>query len=125
MHRSRLCAIGIDVGADQFDGTAAFWAGALGRKPSREPADDPYIDLGRHPAPQVFVQLIGEPSRRLHLDIETDDLDAEVTRLEKLGATKVTYIEEGWWILRDPAGNLFCVVPAIHDDFPGDAAEWI
>jgi hypothetical protein len=124
VHRSRLAAIGIDVPAELFDTTAAFWAGALGREPSREPPDDPYIDLGRHGGQQVFVQLIGEPSRRLHLDIETDDVEAEVARLEQLGATKVTFIEDGWWIMRDPAGNLFCVLPAIHPDFPAGAAEW-
>jgi hypothetical protein len=124
MHRSRLAAIGIDVPADLFESTAAFWAGALGAEPSREPDDDPYILLGRHGGQQVFVQLIGEPDRRLHMDIETDDVEAEVARLERLGATKVTFIEDGWWIMRDPAGNLFCVLPVIHDDFPGEAAEW-
>ena len=47
----------------------------------------------------------------MHLDIHTDDLDAEVARLEKLGAERVQQVH-GWWVMRDPAGLLFCVLPA-------------
>ena len=48
--------------------------------------------------------------RRVHLDIHTDDLAAEVARLEELGAERVQQVHS-WWILRDPAGLLFCVIP--------------
>jgi hypothetical protein len=33
-----------------------------------------------------------------------------VARLETLGATRVREVH-GWWIMRDPAGLLFCVIP--------------
>lgn len=59
---------------------------------------------------------------RLHLDLRTPDLDAEVTRLTQLGATVITdepLLEHDWlWhVLADPDRNEFCVLqpPA---DFP-------
>src|SRR5947209_416228 len=50
----------------------------------------------------------------MHLDLETDDIEAEVTRLEALGATRWDHqAERGWdfWVLHDPWGNEFCVLP--------------
>jgi predicted enzyme related to lactoylglutathione lyase len=50
---------------------------------------------------------------RVHLDIETDDLDAEVRRLEALGATRWNLQQERgftFWVLRDPWQNEFCVL---------------
>jgi hypothetical protein len=46
----------------------------------------------------------------VHLDIHTDDLAAEIARLEELGAERVQQVHS-WWILRDPGGLLFCVIP--------------
>jgi hypothetical protein len=37
----------------------------------------------------LLVQRLGSGQARVHLDIRTDDVDAEVTRLEKLGARRV------------------------------------
>jgi hypothetical protein len=45
----------------------------------------------------------------VHLDIQTDDLDAEVARLERLGATKDTFVKR-WWVMQAPTGHHFCVV---------------
>jgi len=56
------------------------------------------------------IQRLGDGPARVHLDIHTDDLDAEVARLEALGAKRVQFVHS-WWILRDPAGLVFCVVP--------------
>ena len=46
---------------------------------------------------------------RVHLDIETDDLDAEVARLEALGAQRVSFVRR-WWVMQAPTGHRFCVV---------------
>jgi hypothetical protein len=43
--------------------------------------------------------------------------------LEALGATRVEQVRRRW-VMRDPAGLVFCVVPPQTDDFPGDAAVW-
>jgi hypothetical protein len=54
----------------------------------------------------------------MHLDLETDDIEAEVQRLEALGATRYDHQQErgfDFWVLRDPWGNEFCV---LHPNFP-------
>jgi hypothetical protein len=56
----------------------------------------------------LIVQKVDHPSR-IHLDIETDDVDAEVARLEALGARKVEQVKT-WWVLEAPTGQRFCVV---------------
>jgi len=58
----------------------------------------------------LLIQRLGEGQSRVHLDIHTDDLAAEVDRLERLGARRVQQVDS-WWVLRDPAGLLFCVIP--------------
>jgi Glyoxalase-like domain len=66
----------------------------------------------------LLIQRLGHGPGRVHLDIHTDDLAAEIARLEELGAERVQLVDS-WWILRDPAGLLFCVVPKpaglLHD----------
>ena len=52
--------------------------------------------------------MLSQPS--LHLDIEADDLDAEVQRLEALGAKRLAFVKERWWVLEAPTGHRFCVV---------------
>ncbi|CAN5603994.1 VOC family protein [soil metagenome] len=125
MHRSRLAAIGIDCPSEVHAATARFWSGAL-RPDAPEPApvtdQDPYASAGHVAGREVFVQRIDGPAR-IHLDIETDDVEAEVLRLEALGATRLTSVKT-WWILSDPSGQPFCVVPPQTTDFPGDASTW-
>lgn len=120
MHRSRLCAISIDVPAEHEAASVQFWSGALGGTPKSD--GDEYTTVGSVAGREVFVQRVDAPAR-YHLDIETDDVDAEVARLEALGATKVEQIHT-WWVMQDPAGQLFCVVRPQTADFPGDATTW-
>jgi len=70
----------------------------------------------------VEVQKVSHPSR-VHLDIETDDIEAEVRRLEGLGAKKV---EKGprWWVMEAPTGQRFCVVRPQRTDFADVANSW-
>ena len=60
---------------------------------------------------------------RVHLDIETDDIDAEVLRLEALGAKKVQQVRD-WWVMEAPTGQRFCVVRARKSDFERRANTW-
>jgi predicted enzyme related to lactoylglutathione lyase len=110
-HYSRLNKIVIDVPVGEHDRELAFWSGAVGQElrqgrefPEYHGAVLPGQDLG------LLIQRLGEGTSRIHLDIHTDDVAAEVDRLEKLGAERVDQVN-AWWILRDPAGLLFCVVP--------------
>jgi hypothetical protein len=60
----------------------------------------------------------------VHLDIEADDVAAEIARLEALGA-RVTDQRDSYAIMADPGGLVFCVVPVQSgDDFAAHATTW-
>src|SRR5690606_13379284 len=89
----------------------SFWSNALGMPMRTLPAEEGerYVRLV-DPTERlhVEVQSVEHPSR-VHLDIETDDVEAEVTRLEKLGARRVSQTHT-WWVMEAPTGQRFCVV---------------
>jgi Glyoxalase-like domain len=110
-HYSRLCRIVIDVPATEHDQELAFWQAATGQLLARFERYPEYHGATSHDQPfGLIIQRRGEGPGRVHLDIHTDDLEAEVRRLERLGARRVRRVE-AWWIMRDPAGLPFCVVP--------------
>ncbi len=117
MHRILLRKFFIDAPAEVHDRTRDFWVTALAAQPHRG-VKYPEYHWFEHPASvaQVFVQDVGSASARYHLDIETDNVEAEVTRLLAAGAQEVER-HEGWVVLRDPAGLLFCVVPEEGEGF--------
>ncbi|HWB65587.1 MAG TPA: VOC family protein [Mycobacteriales bacterium] len=124
-HRSRLTAVLVDVPEVDRDAAVAFWCAALGRP--AQPADtlSEYTEFGQ-PVPGVafMVQAVGDPAPRVHFDIETDDVDAEVRRLVALGATEVERIHS-WVVMRDPAGVTFCVVRVqLPEAFESGATTW-
>ena len=96
---------------------AQFWSEALG-----------YINVGsagsyvalyprQGSGPKLLLQRVTEPKtskNRMHLDIETADIEAEAIRLVGLGAQRLedgTCSEHGstWMLMMDPEGNEFCV----------------
>jgi hypothetical protein len=109
MHRSKLAAALVDVPSELYEREVGFWAHAIGREPEYESDEPDYADFGQVvPGVQLMVQRVGAPAR-VHLDIETDDVEAEVRRLESHGAERVAAVKS-WWVMRDPSGLLFCVV---------------
>jgi hypothetical protein len=124
MHKSRLSTFVIDCQADDVDAAALFWGQALGRA-VKVPAPDGelYRDLAsREAEPQLMVRKVKHESR-VHLDIESDDIEAEVKRLELLGATRVEQ-RKTWWVMRAPTGQLFCVVRPQRGPLGDDANRW-
>src|ERR1051325_7388726 len=88
-HRSRINGILIDCNVDDIQQAARFWAEALGRpvNPDHPGTRGNYVMLEDRPDEiSIEIQRVGHESR-VHIDIETDDIPAEVARLEKLGAT--------------------------------------
>jgi hypothetical protein len=108
---------------------AGFWAAATGYvhveiTPERLAEIDAVVEPGswatlRHPdrvgpllifhrRPKSAVEHIP-----IHLDLAVDDVEAEVERLEGLGATvaerKVDELGNRFVVMRDPEGNGFCV----------------
>ena len=125
MHYSRLCALLIDCNTANVDEAADFWARALGRAVDREHPGTRgnYRMLATPPGePLVQIQRVSHESR-VHLDIETDDIPAEVARLEKLGA-RVDARLERWVVMQAPTGQRFCVVRIQRPDFPKNANRW-
>jgi predicted enzyme related to lactoylglutathione lyase len=121
-HRSRVLQFVIDV--DDLDRGVAFWSAALDA--TEEPLSErsrPIYRLLRLPDAEIRVLLQRThdekvSKERMHLDLETDDIEAEVQRLEALGATRYDHQQErgfDFWVMRDPWGNEFCV---LHPNFP-------
>ena len=125
MHHSRLCALLIDCRSSDVEQAARFWAEALGRPVDLDHAGSRgnYRMLKTLPDdPIVQIQRVDHESR-VHIDIETDDIPAEVTRLEKLGAKVVDRLER-WVVMQAPTGQRFCVVRVQRPGFPKNANRW-
>jgi len=121
MHKSRFCALVIDCENADLEAASRFWSAALGRKVKE--AEGNYVTLGaRATEPLMLVQRVEHPSR-VHLDIESDDVEAEVKRLEALGARRVAKVKT-WWVLEAPTGQRFCVVQPQRGPLPDDANRW-
>jgi len=125
MHKSRLAGFIVDCDTEDLDGAARFWAEALGApaKPQTDSAESAYVGLDM-PAgePYVEIQKVAHASR-VHIDIESDDIPAEVARLEALGAKKIDEIR-GWVVMEAPTGQRFCIVPVVSADFASRANSW-
>ena len=118
---------------------ARFWAAALGwtvapygaaelrrlaAKGIAGPEEDPsvLVEPDEDDLPALFFTEVPESKvtkNRLHLDIVADeDLEVEVERLERLGASIHNWAEGDsgiWCVMRDPEGNEFCVLPSDDD----------
>jgi len=124
MHKSRLAGFIIDCYTDDLDGAARFWSAALGLAVRPGATQDPlYRALDTAPdQPYLEVQQVPHESR-VHLDIESDDIEAEVRRLEKLGARRIGAVKT-WFVMAAPSGQRFCVVRPQRPDFAAKANTW-
>ncbi|HKT40834.1 MAG TPA: VOC family protein [Rhodanobacteraceae bacterium] len=127
MHRSRLSSLIIDCKVEDLAEAARFWAAALGRplkKRVDDTAGDNYLPLEtRDDEPVIEVQKVDHESR-VHLDIESDDIEAEVRRLEALGAKRIAAIRT-WVVMEAPTGQRFCVIrPQRHGKVGPHANIW-
>ena len=115
--RTRLCHFVIDV--PDLDRGVTFWAEALDAVDEPLPAisSQVYRHL-RLPDTEIAVLLQKTDDKkvskeRMHLDLEADDVEAEVRRLEALGATRWDHQQErgfDFWVMRDPWENEFCIL---------------
>jgi predicted enzyme related to lactoylglutathione lyase len=124
-HRSRLAGFIIDCQTGDIDAAATFWSGALGLAigDRQVEGDAEYVELQAGPSDlQIEVQKVQHPSR-VHLDIESDDLDAEAARLEALGAKKVGFVKR-WWVMEAPTGQRFCIVRMKNPERGAKPNEW-
>ena len=125
MHRSRINGIIVDCDVDDIQEAARFWAEAVGRAvdPDHPGTRGDYVMLENRPDEiSIQIQRVGHESR-VHIDIETDDIPAEVARLEELGATVDKRLER-WVVMRAPSGQRFCVVRVQREGFEKTANSW-
>jgi hypothetical protein len=111
MPNSSLQGLVIDVPKAEHERAVAFWSAALGHAPAvseKYPAYVQFADVT--PGCYLLVQATGDSESRMHLDFATADRDAELDRLTRVGAEEVTR-EHRWGVMRDPAGQPFCVCP--------------
>ena len=103
-HYSRLSAIVLDVPEADHDRELAFWQAASGQVLKAEEGLPEYHGAywPGHDRLILLLQRLGDGPARVHLDIWADDVEAEVARLEQLGAARVQQ-SRYWWVLRDPA----------------------
>ena len=125
MHRSRFAGFIIDCKTDDLDAATDFWSAAFGLE-REAPSDDPeniYRELDASERDMhIEVQSV-EHESRVHIDIEADDLEAEVARLEALGARTIGKVNT-WWVMEAPTGQRFCVVNPQGKNFANTAREW-
>ena len=124
-HRSRLAGFIIDCKTDDLDAAARFWSDALGLPIGELSPEESatYAQLDDAPGElHIEVQKVTRPSR-VHLDIETDDIDAEVARLEALGAKRVQSVHT-WCVMEAPTGQRFCVVRMKHPERGAKPNAW-
>jgi len=125
MHRSQLGGFIIDCQTDDIEAASQFWGAALGMEsgPGSEPGQPGYAGYARpHNGLNIEVQAVVHASR-IHIDIETDDIEAEATRLERLGAKRIKAVRD-WVVMEAPTGQRFCIVPAFRENFLKEANIW-
>jgi predicted enzyme related to lactoylglutathione lyase len=131
MHRSRVCHFVIDV--SDLDQAATFWSAALNAV--EEPLPEISSRIYRHlrlpdSEIRILLQKTGDQKlskERMHLDLETDDVEAEVKRLETLGAKRWDHQQErgfAFWVMRDPWENEFCVLETEFPELLAKVTPW-
>ena len=125
MHHSRLCTVLIDCKTSDVDQAARFWSEALGRTVDLNHANSRgNYRMLETPADELIVEIQRvDHESRVHIDIETDDIPAEVARLTKVGAKVVSRLRR-WVVVEAPTGQRFCVVRVQRPGFPKNANRW-
>jgi predicted enzyme related to lactoylglutathione lyase len=126
MHHSRLCTLVLDCRVDDLAAAAEFWSRALGKPIASldQDGDGRYAELETaEDEPIILLQRVDHDAR-VHLDIETDNLEAEARRLEALGATRVAFRHNRWWVMQAPTGHRFCIVQRQRATFGPHLNVW-
>lgn len=118
-HKTRIGVIVIDCKTEALPDALAFWSGALGCEGHIDERGKYAILENGEGEVRVLLQAVShEP--RVHLDIETDDREAEAARLMALGAKRVEDFAR-WIIMEAPTGHRFCLVGPQRPDFDTNA----
>jgi Glyoxalase-like domain len=93
---------------------AEFWMAALGYEIGRQDGTWILLRDPRGVGPLLAIDPVPESKgvkNRVHLDLNpADTMEAEVARLEQLGAQTVRVVQDSHTVMQDPEGNEFCVL---------------
>lgn len=112
----RIGGIGIDT--NDLAGALAFWREVTGYEVDSQGDSYAFLVDPAKSGAGIGINVVPEPrvgKNRLHLDLYTDNLNAEAARVESLGAVRVARHGEddaGWIVYEDTDGNQFCVCAA-------------
>jgi catechol 2,3-dioxygenase-like lactoylglutathione lyase family enzyme len=102
----------ICIDTNDLAAAVAFWRSVTGYEITKR-GDTTYLTDPHKRSLGLSLQSVPEPrigKNRLHLDLFTDDLEREVTRVRALGAIEVQrFTEDGWIVMADLDGNQFCI----------------
>ena len=107
----------VEVDCHDISSQARFWCDVLGYQVVFESEDEVTIARDEHTRPELVFSPVPETKtakNRLHIDLNPDDQEAEVRRIEGLGGRRID-IGQGdvrWVVMADPEGNEFCVLTA-------------
>lgn len=122
-HKSRLGVVVIDCKIDDLGKASEFWSGVFGYQAKPDPKFPNYIMLKTPDGePRMLLQAVKHDSR-IHIDIETDNKEAERDRLVRLGAKEVGPCKS-WIVMEAPSGHRFCIVGPQRSDFKENATMW-
>jgi predicted enzyme related to lactoylglutathione lyase len=114
--------VGLSIDCADPIAVAGFWSAVLGRPvnpgadvesaaiDATDPASGPRLSFHQVPEPKTL-------KNRLHLDLRTDDFEAEAERLIGLGATSIRGFERPtirWTTFADPEGNEFDLIATVQ-----------
>jgi predicted enzyme related to lactoylglutathione lyase len=109
---------------------AEFWAAVLGWQVVEDSAEGISLASPARDMPTLDILSVPEAKQvknRLHLDLRADgtSFDAELERLEGLGARRVD-VGQGpdvtWVVFADPEGNEFCLLRRTVQEVMADMA---
>ncbi len=126
MHRSRLAGFIIDCKTDDLESAARFWSAALGYelRPKQEETSPLYRCMVTQDERDLHIEVQQvQHDSRVHLDIESDDIEAEAQRLEALGARRIGPVHT-WVVMEAPTGQRFCIVRPQNEHFAAQANVW-
>jgi predicted enzyme related to lactoylglutathione lyase len=93
---------------------ARFWSTALDR-PLDPESSEYFATISPDASPRWFFAKVPEPKttkNRVHADLTTPDVEAEIARLVAAGAKRVADKSEyghTWTVMQDPESNEFCI----------------
>lgn len=118
---------------EDLDAGQSFWSAALDAVEEEiPPASRLVYRTLKLPDSEIRILLqktsdAKTSKERMHLDLETDNVEAEVQRLEKLGATRWDHQQArgyDFWVLRDPWQNEFCVLQEQSPELLAKRRPW-